>query len=174
MLRRFVSSATREAECLQGCADRARYGGGGRLRTSNAMVAQPCAAECLKNNGEARLPHPRFTQRIIVIALRIYCYLAVEKSTLRATRTITCIIKALHIFGGAYRVRCGNRVLLNFPLADALGAVGNAQLAAFGPAALRLGILKRWRRSHRHLRLMPSFCASSVSLIVSWCSITKR
>lgn len=36
------------------------------------------------------------------------------------------------------------------------------------------GISKRWRRSHRHLRLMPSFFASSVSFICSWCSSTKR
>ena len=36
------------------------------------------------------------------------------------------------------------------------------------------GMPRRWRRSHRHLRLTPSFCASSVSLIESWCSSTKR
>lgn len=39
---------------------------------------------------------------------------------------------------------------------------------------LLLGRPNRCRRSHRHLRLTPSFWASSVSLIESWCSSTKR
>ncbi len=38
---------------------------------------------------------------------------------------------------------------------------------------LRRGMPRRWRRSHRHLRLMPSLRASSVSVMWSWCSSTK-
>ena len=38
---------------------------------------------------------------------------------------------------------------------------------------LRRGIPRRWRRSHRHLRLTPSLRASSVSVMWSWCSSTK-
>ena len=48
-------------------------------------------------------------------------------------------------------------------------------VTAHYPAAadLRRGIPSRWRRSHRHLRLMPSLRASSVSVMWSWCSSTK-
>ena len=37
-----------------------------------------------------------------------------------------------------------------------------------------LGILSFWRFSHRDFRLMPSFSASSVSVIWSWLSTTNR
>ncbi len=38
---------------------------------------------------------------------------------------------------------------------------------------LRRGMPRRWRRSHRHLRLTPSLRANSVSVMWSWCSSTK-
>ena len=42
------------------------------------------------------------------------------------------------------------------------------------PRFLLRGRSNRWRLSHKHLRLIPSFWASSVSFIASWFSNTKR
>jgi hypothetical protein len=51
--------------------------------------------------------------------------------------------------------------------------VGAPPQLSLATPVLRRGMPKRWRRSHRHLRLTPSLRASSVSVMWSWCSRTK-
>src|SRR5690625_2027634 len=93
----------------------------------------------------------------------------------------------LLVWAGGRRAETEPRALQEYPLwpaeerAVALSSLcavrsgGSQRAVAVRLRLVRLrGMPRRWRRSHRHLRDTPSFLASSVSLMESWCSSTKR
>jgi len=133
--------------------------------------------------GKMSSPSRSIVNSIIFIAVAIIFIVGTGGDTARCVpgKTKSIINNELVFLGG----------LINGPMAGhryqttrysvTPRRMGNAHLLAaaldfrrFPPVLLLRGISNRWRRSHRHLRLTPSFCASSVSLIESWCSSTKR